>query len=191
MKELFKKWFGKKENKPNNSIIEKNQNQEVSNFQIEELIYNGKFDELKKIATEIGLEKIRCNSNPEELAAIHWAASSGNIEMVKYFLSDEVNENPNLARNNNFTPLHSASMNGFTEIVMLLIEKGANVNIQTDPQKYAPIHSASFSGHLETIKVLVKNGADINLRNYRNELPIDTARRQNQLETIKYFEGLK
>ena len=82
-------------------------------------------------------------------------------------------------------------MNGFTSIVELLIEKGANVNVQTDPQKYAPVHSASFGGHLETIKVLVNNGADLNLRNYRNELPIDTAKRQNQMETIKYFEELK
>jgi len=36
--------------------------------------------------------------------------------------------------------------------------------------------------------VLVKNGADLTLR---NELPIDTAKRQNQMETVKYFEELK
>ena len=145
----------------------------------------------KEIAQQIGIEQIKCNTDPNELAAIHWAAGFGNLEIVDYLLSDEVNENPSLARNNNFTPLHAASMNGSTEIVKLLIEKGANVNAQTDPQKYAPIHSASFGGHLDTIKVLVENGADINLRNYRNELPIDTARRQQQTETIQYFESLK
>ena len=144
-----------------------------------------------KVASIIGIEKIKCNSNEKELASIHWAAAAGNFEIVKYLLSEEVNESANLIRSNNFSPLHSASMNGYTKIVELLIEKGANVNVQTDPQRYAPIHSASFGGHLETIKVLVKNGANLELRNYRNELPIDTAKRQNQLETVKYFEELK
>ena len=191
MKDLFKRWFGKAEPKSNNSMNDKSQKVEINNFQLEELIRRGNNEEFLKIAAEIGGEKIKCNSNSEELASIHWAAGSGNIEIVKYLLSDEVNENASLTRGNNFSPLHAASMNGFTNIVELLIEKGANVNVQTDPQKYAPIHSASFGGHLETIKVLVDNGADLNLRNYRNELPIDTAKRQNQTETIKYFEELK
>jgi len=190
MKKLFQKWFGKQAYKSNHLNKEKEKKAEIANFQIMELIRNGKNEEFLKLATEIGKEKIKCNSNQEELASIHWAAGSGNIEIVKYLLSDEVNECADLTRSNNFSPLHAASMNGFTKIVELLIEKGANVNIQTDPQKYAPIHSASFGGHLETIKVLVKNGADLSLINYRNELPIDTARRQNQLEIIKYFEEL-
>lgn len=160
-------------------------------LQAKELIRSRKNDEFKKLAKEIGWEKIKCNTNPDELASIHWAAGVGNIELVQYLLSDEINENPSLTRGNNFTPLHAASMHGFTEVVELLIEKGANVNIQTAPQKYAPIHSAAFGGHLETIKLLVKNGADVPLRNYRNELPIDTAKRQNQVETVEYFEGLK
>lgn len=188
MKKLFQKLFGQKENNTNNG---KSHKVEINSLQIEELIRNGKNEEFLKVAKEIGKEKIKCNSNQEELAAIHWAAGSGNLEIVTYLLSDEVNESANLTRSNNFSPLHAASMNGFTKIVELLIEKGANVNIQTDPQKYAPIHSASFGGHLDTIKILVNNGADLNVRNYRNELPIDTAKRQNQLETIRYFEQLK
>ena len=178
MKGLFQKWFGQ-------------QNQKIINLQIKELIQNGKNEEFIKVAMKVGAGKIKCNSNPDELASIHWAAGLGNIKIVEYLLSDEVNENPNLTRDNNFTPLHAASMNGFTQIVELLILKGANVNIQTEPQKYAPIHSASFGGHLETIKVLVKNGANLNLRNYRNELPIDTAKRQNQFETVRYFEEIQ
>lgn len=124
---------------------------EIDNFQIENLIRKGKNEKILKIAAEIGREKIKCKPFPEELSSIHWAAGSGNIEIVKYILSDEVNENASLTRGNNFSPVHAASMKGFTKIVELLIEKGTNVNVQSDPQKYAPIHSASFGGHLETI----------------------------------------
>lgn len=82
-------------------------------------------------------------------------------------------------------------MNGQARTVEFLIKKGADVNVQTYPQNYTPIHSAAFGGHLETIKVLVQSGANLNLRNYRDELPIDTAKRQNQVEVITYLEKLK
>lgn len=72
-------------------------------------------------------------------------------------------------------------MNGFAKIVELLIEKGANVNIQTDPQKYAPIHSASFGRHLETIKVLVNNGAEMNYQLIQQKEKI----KWRQLNTLK------
>ncbi len=166
-------------------------NQELNGEQIQELIYAQKNEAFINLVKDHDVEKIKCNKNPNELAAIHWAASSGNIEIVRFLLSDEINENPNLTRMNNFTPLHSASMYGHHQIVELLIEKGADVNIQTEPQKYAPIHSASFAGHLKTIKILVKHGADITLKNYRDELAIDTAKRQHQIATIKYLEDLQ
>jgi ankyrin repeat protein len=157
---------------------------------IENIILSNDLNQLKILAKEIGYEKIKANSDLEELAAIHWAAATSNIEITRFYLDEPISENPNLARNNNFTPLHAASMHGHWEVVKLLIEKGADVNIQTDPQGYAPIHSASFGGHLETVKLLVRNNARIDLRNYRNELPIDTAKRQNQQHIIAFFESL-
>lgn len=158
---------------------------------IDQIILQGDLEKLKRMAEEEGFEKVKSNSDLNSLASIHLASSVGNIELVKFLVEPPINEDPNLVRLNNFSPLHSASMKGNTDVVKYLIEKGANVNIQTDPQKYAPLHSASFGGHLDTIKELIANGANLNLKNYRNELPIDTAKRQNQLEVIGYFEGLE
>ena len=163
---------------------------DVDRFELETLIRNGQNEAFLELAKKLGPDRIKCHGTPEDLAAIHWAASSGNLEIAEYLLSGDVNESANLTRNNNFSPLHAAAMFGLTDIVKLLITKGANVNVQTEPQKYAPIHSASFGGHLDTIKVLVNNGADLNLKNYRDERAIDTARRQNQTETINYLEDL-
>ena len=158
---------------------------------IDQLIVNGKLDELKSLLESGEIEKVKNNANLHELASIHIAAQIGNKEIIELLLQEPVNENPNLARINNFTPLHAASMNGHFEIVNYLIQSGADVNIQTEPQGYAPLHSASFGGHLTTIKLLIESGANIKLRNYRNELPIDTARRQNQMEVVNYFSRSK
>jgi len=158
---------------------------------IEQVIFQGDLEKLKIIAEQEGIERVKCNSELNKLASIHLASSIGDLKIVKFLLEPPINEDPNLLRLNNFAPLHSAAMNGNVEIVEYLISRGAEVNIQTDPQKYAPIHSASFGGHLETIRELIKKGASINLKNYRNELPIDTARRQNQIEVVRYFEELE
>jgi len=154
------------------------------------LIYDNNLQEIKELALNYGNEAIKCNHEQAELAPIHIAAGLGNTEIVSFFLNSPINEDPGLRRVNNFTPLHAAAMEGHTAVVKLLVEKGANVNEQTDPQKYAPVHSASFGGHLETIKLLVANGANLELKNYRDEKPIDTAKRQEQLAVVSYFEGL-
>lgn len=182
IKKLLQTIFTKKE--------KSNMNKNISNNEIRQMIFNSDLIGLKKIVQEMGADIIKCNQDEYELAAIHWAAGAGEEDITAYLLSDEINEDPSLARNNNFTPLHSAAMGGHTEVVKLLIEKGANVNVQTNPQGYAPIHSACFGGHLGTIRLLVKNGADLSLQNYRDEYPIDTAKRTNQMEVVKYFEKI-
>lgn len=54
-----------------------------------------------------------------------------------------------------------------------------------------PLYTVQLSeGILETIKGLFESGVDLKLRNYRNELPIDTAKRQNQVEVISYLKKL-
>ncbi|KAI1097263.1 hypothetical protein F4804DRAFT_328090 [Jackrogersella minutella] len=60
------------------------------------------------------------------------------------------------------TPLHDASVSGYTTIVKLLL--GANkFNInQVDLYGWTPLISAAFGGHEEVVRCLVGEGADIN-----------------------------
>ncbi|MCD7937282.1 MAG: ankyrin repeat domain-containing protein, partial [Tannerellaceae bacterium] len=57
-------------------------------------------------------------------------------------------------------PLHIAATNGDIEIVRLLVEAKANINI-TDTWKRTALICAIESGHLEIAKYLIENGADI------------------------------
>jgi len=144
---------------------------------------------LIELVAVYGPAAVRMDGNPEELTALHWAAASGAIDTVNYLLSPPINADPRAARKNNFTPLHSAAMQGRVAVCEVLLRAGAGVNVQTTPQGYAALHSAAFAGHLEAIQVLLSHGADRGLLNYRGERPADTARRQGQTAAAQLLDS--
>jgi cytohesin len=144
---------------------------------------------LRQLVATHGGAAIRQDGDLAELTALHWAAGSGSAEAVRFLLASPVEADPRAARINNFTPLHSAAMQGHAAVCELLIGAGAEVNVQTDPQGYAPLHSAAFAGHVDAIRILLTHGADRGLRNYRGERPADTARRTGQSEAVQVLEG--
>lgn len=63
-------------------------------------------------------------------------------------------------RNN--TKLMEASANGNTEIVKMLLEKGADVDF-FDKRGNTALMEASDNGHTAIVKLLLKKGADVDL----------------------------
>jgi hypothetical protein len=89
---------------------------------------------LRQLVATHGGAAVRLDGDPAELTALHWAAASGNVEAVRFLLAPPVGADPRAARNNNFTPLHAAAMQGHAAVCEVLIAAGAEVNVQTDPQ---------------------------------------------------------
>jgi ankyrin repeat protein len=83
------------------------------------------------------------------------AAGAGNIDRVKSLLAGKVNLD--LDRG---AALGNAAAAGHTQIVELLIQAGANVNL-TDKLGFSPIASAAYSGYGEIVNLLIAAGADI------------------------------
>jgi ankyrin repeat protein len=137
---------------------------------------------LARLVEAEGAVAVRLEGLPEELTALHLAAGAGQLEAVNYLLSADVGADPRAARVNNFTALHAAAMHGHAAVCEILLQAGAEVNVQTSPQRYAPLHSAAFAGHMDAIHILLAHAANPELLNYRGERPADTARRQGQSE---------
>jgi len=72
------------------------------------------------------------------------------------------------------TPLFEASEKNKLEIISLLINNKANVNIR-DELGVTPLHVACEAGSLESVKVLVQNHADLNAISILSETPLDKA----------------
>ena len=70
----------------------------------------------------------------------------------------------NVINKKGVTPLWEASWNGHTEVVKLLLDAGAYVNIADTIIGITPLCMASFEGHYEVVKLLLDAKADVNIK---------------------------
>ena len=67
--------------------------------------------------------------------------------------------------------LHYAANKGYLEIVKLLLEKGADINVQ-DNDGRTPLHEAMSYQAFGVARFLLENGANVNLKNKDGDTPI-------------------
>jgi len=90
------------------------------------------------------------------------AAESGDIVEVTRLLAQGAEPNyetgPKRA-----SPLLFAALNGWTEVVRMLISAGGSINKQ-NTDGLTPLMAAAMNGHVEVVKVLCDNNADLNVQ---------------------------
>mmetsp|Transcript_25851 Transcript_25851/g.42443 ORF Transcript_25851/g.42443 Transcript_25851/m.42443 type:complete len:1264 (-) Transcript_25851:613-4404(-) len=72
------------------------------------------------------------------------------------------------------TPLACAAERGYSKVVEILVNKGADVNAP-DCKKNRPIHLAADAGHYETVKLLLDLGAEPDLQSKDGYTPLHRA----------------
>lgn len=91
------------------------------------------------------------------------------------------------SNDNGKTALAYACQNGNSDLVKLLIEYKANVNIR-DRGRLTPIMVAAKNGHLEIIKILLKHGADKDKSKF-GKTARDYAQLKGHEEIVKFLEN--
>uniref|UniRef100_A0A5F8G5Z3 BCL6 corepressor like 1 n=1 Tax=Monodelphis domestica TaxID=13616 RepID=A0A5F8G5Z3_MONDO len=101
------------------------------------------------------------------------AARLGYKDVVTYCLKKE-SEDVNHRDNAGYTALHEASARGWTDILNILLEHGANVNCSAQDGT-RPVHDAVVNDNLETIWLLLSYGADPTLATYSGQTAMKLA----------------
>ncbi|XP_057394635.1 BCL-6 corepressor-like protein 1 isoform X1 [Balaenoptera acutorostrata] len=109
------------------------------------------------------------------------AARLGYKDVVLYCLQKD-SEDVNHRDNAGYTALHEACSRGWTDILNILLEHGANVNCSAQDGT-RPVHDAVVNDNLETIWLLLSYGADPTLATYSGQ----TAMKLASSDTMKRF----
>jgi ankyrin repeat protein len=92
--------------------------------------------------------------------------------------------------NSNRTPLHVAAITGRLEIARMLIDAGANVNVQDD-NGYAPLHVAAKYGNEEILRMLIDAGANVNVQSNTGWTPLHDVAYEGNVEIARILIDAK
>jgi ankyrin repeat protein len=92
---------------------------------------------------------------------LHEAVRGNRRDIVADLVSRDGNNKELVNSSDGFaqTPLHIAASNGFTELVQLLLQNGADVR-QVDRNSWTPLHSAANAGQFAICKILLEHGSE-------------------------------
>jgi ankyrin repeat protein len=99
----------------------------------------------------------------------------GQFEVARYLVLKGADVNQPSNNGFNVYPIHSAAAGNYTDIVRMLIDNGAKVNVKQQAGA-TPLHSAAQNGNLEMLILLLEHGAEVNTRMEGGKLPTDLAR---------------
>jgi ankyrin repeat protein len=112
------------------------------------------------------------------------AVKSNNVARVKELIQQGVNVNT--LDTNGDAPLIQAAYEGYTEIVRLLLEAGADVSVVDPGMKATALHAAAYAGRTEAAKLLIAYKVDIDKQGpYNGYTALHDALWQNHVETAK------
>ena len=141
-----------------------------TDFEICEFIRKGKLDKVKKIISSVGLSHSKIWQGGYML--LYWALAYNHTNIAKWLLSQNCQVNPGNQKFPQKSVLHLAVCIGKTEIVKLLLKKGASVTVSNDRLE-TPLHISCKkrkpevllkNDMLTIIKLLLKHGAPINAK---------------------------
>ncbi|XP_038125181.1 caskin-1 isoform X6 [Cyprinodon tularosa] len=89
--------------------------------------------------------------------------------------------NVNFQDTDGFSALHHASLNGNLELVSLLLESQAAVDIR-DQKGMRPLHYAAWLGKAEPMKMLLKSGSSVNGQSDEGQIPLHLSAQHGHYE---------
>ncbi|XP_065224500.1 uncharacterized protein LOC135848511 [Planococcus citri] len=113
---------------------------------------------------------------------LHIASQEGNLEMVKYLVSNGCNIH---AKNSaGSKPIHIAAREGCKNIVQFFLSKGLKVD-ESGAKNQTLLHYAVTKNTLEVVELLISKGADVNVKDNVGSTPLHVAALNGSEDVIR------
>ena len=115
--------------------------------------------------------------------ALMVAAYTRNVDAVKALLAHDAEVN-----RHGWAPLHYAAAVGDVEIIQLLLDKSAYVDVES-PNKTTPLMMAARGGNNDAATALIEAGADLSLKNDQGMTAVDFALNSDHRDTAALIKS--
>ncbi|OWF52231.1 uncharacterized protein LOC110448031 [Mizuhopecten yessoensis] len=124
--------------------------------------------------------------NDKKSTALYWSVRYQLIDTVVILL-EKGKANPNQTRLLGLVaPIVMASALGNNDIVKVLLDNGADVNM-TIRGGETPLHHAAKEGHLDVVQTLLDKQADLNAQDEKGERSLTLAAQNGHADVVKYL----
>ncbi|XP_027720872.1 ankyrin repeat and SOCS box protein 3 isoform X3 [Vombatus ursinus] len=119
----------------------------------------------------------------EETTPLFLAVENGHVDVVKLLLRHgaDVNGSHSMC---GWNALHQAAFQEYTELIKLLLKKGANKECQDD-FGITPLFVAAQYGKLESLNVLISSGANVNCQAMDKATPLFIAAQEGHINCVE------
>jgi serine/threonine protein kinase len=115
--------------------------------------------------------------------SLYSVAEKGDVEAVKILLAFGADVNVK-DQNNGRTPMSYAAGNGHSDVVKLLLQAGAEVDLP-DEDGRTPMSYAAKNGHSHLVTSLLQTGAKVDAKDLRQRTPISHAAWNGHSDVVK------
>lgn len=120
---------------------------------------------------------------------LHLAVIEDNLSRIKAIiaLSKAPSKDINEVNAENLTPLHFAALLGRNEAAKILIDKGADINAQANPEYGPPLYIAVKQGNIELTEDLFKHNATADFKDAEGKTVVDYVKQSGNSKLIQIF----
>jgi len=136
-------------------------------------------------------ELINYGEDINEKISIFWQAPIHKVieskKMNKYEVLNkmlDLGSDPNIRDSNGWTALHYACQLGDLQSVIILREKGANIDAYSN-NKRIPLHLAALHGYNEIVQFLLESGSDQDFQDELGCTPLHLAAKKNHVKCME------